>query len=166
MGVAPTLSSFFITTNVDGVSGSNQGGVMVSSTVYLELIERGIFDWSFRIASFAGNVLTGILPGSVNFSQTYINISALNFMALPGNGGFTAVYMFLWLGPVGVFCISWFLSAACFPRTLNYLTVPAMLSILMTFPRLHSYNFLITIKLLTLISVIVLFLSLSRKFRS
>ena len=162
MGVSPSLLSFFITTNSNGVTGSNQGGVMVSNTIYLHLIDIGIFDWSFRLKSFLGNLVTGLLPGSFNFSETYVNLRALENMPLPGNGGFTAVYSFLWMGEMGVIFISILLGYLAFTKNSYWVLRAFPLAIFMTFPRLHSYNFLATIKVMTILLIVYLILKTVR----
>lgn len=163
MGVAPTLLSLLITTNADGVTGSNQGGVMVSNTIYLYLVDIGVFDWTFRLKSLLGNLITGFVPGNFNFSETYINLRALEHMPLPGNGGYTAVYLYLWLGAGGVICVSLFLGYLTFSKRPVWVLRSLPLAILMTFPRLHSYNFLATIKVITGLLVLYMILNTVRR---
>ena len=163
MGVAPTLLSLLITTNADGVTGSNQGGVMVSNTIYLYLIDIGVFDWSFRLKSLLGNLITGLVPGNFNFSETYVNLRALEHMPLPGNGGYTAVYLFLWTGVVGIICGSLFLGYLTFTKRPFWVLQSLPLAIFMTFPRLHSYNFLATIKVITGLLILYMILNTVRR---
>lgn len=162
MGVTPSLLSLLITTNSEGVTGSNQGGVMVSNTIYLYLIDTGIFDWSFRLKSFLGNLVTGLLPGRFNFSETYVNLRALENMPLPGNGGFTAVYLFLWMGEMGVIIVSIILGYLTFTKNSHWVLRAFPLAIFVTFPRLHSYNFLATTKVVTILLIVYLCLNTVR----
>ena len=129
-----------------GVMGNNQGGVFVASTVYIQLIKDGVFDAVFAVKSLFGVLLSFMLPASLNFTETYINLSALNYRALPGNGGFPGVYFYLWGGIFG--CL---LGGLLFRHLLfgtgGRLAIATSLLLFVTFPKWHSYSLLITVKL-------------------
>lgn len=164
MGVTPTINSLILTTNDAGVIGSNQGGVVVSSTVYLHLINTDIFDLYFRLKSLLGVIVTGILPKFLNFKETYINICALNYLPLPGNGGFTSIYFYLWFGLPGVIIFSLLLGKLAFSSS-GYYGLPLSLSVFMTFPRLHSYNLLLTVKVCTILFILLFIFKIFSKSR-
>lgn len=146
MGSGLSVVESIVSLDDNGVMGNNQGGVFVASTVYIELIKDGVFDAVFSIKSLIGSLLSFILPASLNFTETYINLSALNHRAIPGNGGFPGVYFYLWGGIFG--CL---FGGLLFRRLLfgtgGRLVVATSLLLFVTFPKWHSYSLLITVKL-------------------
>lgn len=132
----------------NGIMSNNHGGVMVSSVTYLSLIEQGIYDWGFRLKSLLGTVIGTLIPSSMNFEEAYINLYTLKYTAnIPGNGGFTAVYLYLW---GGVFAIIF--GGLLFNRLLrnpkqSRLIAVYFIFMMATFPRWYSYNMFILLKM-------------------
>ena len=146
MGTGLSIYSSIASVDEDGIMGNNQGGVFVSSTVYIQLIKDGIFDSLFAIKSFLGLLISFILPASINLSETYINLSALNYRPLPGNGGFPGVYFYLWGGFVGCLLGGLLFRYLLFRKS-GRLTLATSLLLFVTFPKWHSYSLLIAVKL-------------------
>jgi len=142
-----SLLGAMVSVSEDGVMRNNQGGVMVCAASYLGLIQDGYFDFSFRIKSFLGLVLSPFVPASLNFQELYVNFSALEFTPIPGNGGFPGVYFYLWGGYFGVFIFSFFINRVFYNAKKNHYAAMYSIFLLATFPRWYSYNMLILVKM-------------------
>lgn len=131
-----------------GVMSNNHGGVMVSSVTYLSLIEEGIYDWGFRLKSLLGTIIGTFIPSSMNFEEAYVNLYTLKYAAnIPGNGGFTAIYLYLWGGVLAIV-----LGGLLFNRLLRNPRHSRLIAIyfifmMATFPRWYSYNMFILLKM-------------------
>lgn len=131
-----------------GIMSNNHGGVMVSSVTYLGLIEEGIYDWVFRLKSLLGTIIGTFIPSSMNFEEAYVNLYTMKYTAMiPGNGGFTAIYLYLWGGVVVVV-----LGGLLFNRLLRNPRQSRLIAIyfifmMATFPRWYSYNMFILLKM-------------------
>ncbi len=130
------------------VMSNNQGGVMVCSVTYLNLINEGVFDFYFRVKSLLGVFSNIFLPSSMNFEETYINLYTMKYItAIPGNGGFTSVYLYLW---GGILAVIW--GALAFNKILrnprkSRLVAVYGIFVMATFPRWYAYNMLILVKM-------------------
>ncbi|HAS6329551.1 hypothetical protein M2G94_08695 [Vibrio vulnificus] len=152
----------------DGIMGNNQGGVVVSAVTYYELIKQDVFDLKFRLLSLVGTLSSIFLPYDYNLKEAYINFEALKHIPIPGNGGLPGVYLYIWGGWIGVF-----LGAYCFNRLLKKVGDSRVIAIyvvfmMSTFPRWHSYNMFILIKMgfwLVLILTVVDFFNKRMKNR-
>jgi len=132
---------------LDGVMSSHQGGVIICTTTYLGLIENGTFDIIFSLKSFLGQFTSVLIPSEYNLNEAYINLEALKYSNIPGNGGLPSVYFYLWFGYVGVFIMSFFINYIL--RNIFHSKILLIYAIFMlsTFPRWYSYNMMILIKM-------------------
>tara|TARA_B100000989_G_scaffold278780_1_gene240861 strand:+ start:2477 stop:3727 length:1251 start_codon:yes stop_codon:yes gene_type:complete len=146
MGTGLTVLDSVYAVSDDGVMGNNQGGVFVASTVYVQLVKDGIFDIFFSIKSALGVLLSFMLPSSLNLSETYINLEALNHRSLPGNGGLPGVYFYLWGGFMGCLLGGLLFRFLVFGSR-SRLALAMSLLMFVTFPKWHSYSLLIVVKL-------------------
>jgi hypothetical protein len=146
--------------------GNNQGGVLVSSTVYLQLIQDGIFNMETRLKSFLGFLFSPIIPSSFNFEETYINLFAIKYRPLPGNGGFPGVYTYIWGGYFLLVLFAYFIRKK-FLWGFGRVDYAITAFLFCTFPRWHSYNLIILIKLLFwMIILISICDTLTKKWRT
>ena len=147
MGVDMSVLNSILSVDEKGIMGNNQGGVFVCSVTYWGLIEEGLFDLLFRLKSFIG-LFTGIfLPSSVNLEEAYINFSALKYAPIPGNGGFPSIYLFIWGGYIGLTIGSLIFNYLLRNPNNSRLIFIYMIFVFATFPRWHSYNMFILLKM-------------------
>lgn len=143
-------SSFFntlINVNEYGVMSNNQGGVVVSASSYLGLVDNEKFDWLFRLTSLLGMLVSPLTMGSFSVPEAYINTSAMNYTPIPGNGGLPGVYFYIWGSFPGVIIFSSIFSLIFNNVGKNrYLSVFALF-LLVTFPRWYAYNMIIVFKM-------------------
>ena len=130
-----------------GALSNGPGGVLVSCVTYFNLIQTGVFDLQFSVKSFIGMFTSIFLPASLNLPETYINLEALKYDEIPGNGGFPGIYFYLWGRYLGVF-IGSLLINFLFRNThkSKYISI-YVLFMLSTFPRWYTYNVHILIKM-------------------
>jgi len=146
MGTGLTIASSILSVDENGVMGNNQGGVILASTVYIQLIEDGIFDLCFGVKSAIGVLVSFVLPYKFNLPETYVNFSALNYRPLPGNGGFPGVYFYIWGGFLGCVMGGFLFRFLVFGKR-SRLGLIFSLLMFVTYPKWHSYSLLITVKL-------------------
>lgn len=149
IGISTNGDFFSILLNVsdENVMSNNQGGVIVSCAAYIGLIKDGFFDLSFRLLSLLGIITSPFTIGSFNIPETYINTSALQFTAIPGNGGLPGVYFYIWGGWIGVLIFSIVFNRIFYTIGKNrYFSIYALF-LLITFPRWYAYNMLIVVKM-------------------
>ena len=147
VGVDMPIADSILSIDDEGVMGNNQGGVFVCSTTYWGLIQEGVFDLSFRVKSLFGVFSSIFLPASLNLKEAYINFQALTHTAIPGNGGFPSIYLFIWGGYLGVIIGALILNRIIRNKKNSNAIFIYTVFLFSTFPRWHSYNLLILIKM-------------------
>jgi len=147
----------------NGDFSNNQGGVISASVSYLGLISDGIFDLEFRLISLVSQFLVAFIPSSFAPKETFINISAMEYTSISGNGGFTSTYFYLFLGPVGVVIFSYIFRLILSIRSRSvFLMILPVLTIVI-FPRWLTYSIFPFIKILIWGEIIYFFvLTISR----
>jgi hypothetical protein len=149
-GFSSQINFVYMMLGVNDVSGAlsnGPGGVLVSCVTYFNLIQTGVFDLEFSIKSFIGMFTSIFLPASLNLPETYINLEALKYDEIPGNGGFPGVYFYLWGRYLGVFIGSLLINFLF--RNIHrskYISI-YVLFMLSTFPRWYTYNVHILVKM-------------------
>ncbi len=147
MEMSMTLFESIMSIDDEGVMGNNQGGVLVCSSTYWGLIQEGVFDWGFRLKSLVGVFFSIFLPASFNLEETYINFEALKYAPIPGNGGFTSIYLFIWGGYFGVLVGGIIFNSILRNRKNSSNIFVYTIFMFSTFPRWHSYNMFILVKM-------------------
>lgn len=143
----------------NGEYSNNQGGVTAASVAYLGLVKDGVFDLSFRLISFGSQFVTAFVPSSMAPDETFINVEAMKHTPIPGNGGFTSTYSYLFLGPVGVILFSGFFRFILSIRTNSVLIMIFPILTLVLFPRWMVYSIFPYIKIL--IWALIFYISLN-----
>lgn len=139
-GEDTTIWHSLLSLNKDGIMSNNQGGVTLSSNVYLGLIEEGVFDFWYRVKSLMGTIQNIFMSSSDSMEEAFVNVVALKYGSLPGNGGFIGVFAYLWAGWMGPVVVGFVLAKVLqLSSRYNFLVVYSVL-ILSTFPRWNSYN--------------------------
>ena len=149
-----------------GIQSNGPGGVLVCCATYLNLIERGVFDFWFSVKSFLG-MFTGVfIPSSFNIPETYINREALKHDNIPGNGGFPGIYMYIWGRYFGVFIGSLLFNSLLRYSQKNKNAAVYLIFLLSTFPRWFIYNFHGTIKMGIWLLIFIFLSQLLKKTRT
>lgn len=148
----------------NGEYSNNQGGVTAASVAYLGLVKDGVFDLSFRLISFGSQFVTAFIPSSMAPDETFINVEAMKYTPIPGNGGFTSTYSYLFLGPVGVILFSAFFRFILSIRTNSVLIMLFPILTLVLFPRWMVYSIFPYIKILIWALIFYISLSFFKKF--
>lgn len=111
------------------------------------MIQEELFDVYFRFKSLLGTFVGTFLPSSLNFEEAYVNLYTMKFTPIPGNGGFTSIYLYVWGGLLGViiggFLFNYFLRN---PHNSRLIFI-YMIFVFATFPRWYSYNMFILLKM-------------------
>lgn len=141
------IVTFLLGVNEDGIMSNNQGGVVVCSVTYFGLIQEGLFDIYFRFKSLLGTLVGIFLPSSLNFKEAYVNLYAMNFASIPGNGGFTSIYLYIWGGLLGVIIGGIIFNYLLRNPHNSRLIFIYMIFVFATFPRWYSYNMFILLKM-------------------
>lgn len=123
-----------------GAMRNNQGGVVYSSAAYMKLTEVGIFDIYFGLESVINVLLSIFLPSSMVEQSAYINIAAMKYIPIPGNGGFPGVSFYIWGRGLGVIIIGLFLGRLMYRSRYNYTSAVYVSFLFFTFPRWMAYN--------------------------
>jgi len=131
----------------ENIMSNNHGGVIVCSVTYFGLLKEGVFDVMFRIKSLLGVVLGVFLPSSLTYEEAFINLYTLKYAAIPGNGGLTSIYFFVWGGLIGVFIAGWIFNRLIRNKNYSRLVLVYLIFMFSTFPRWYSYNILILVKM-------------------
>lgn len=148
----------------NGQYSNNQGGVTAASVAYLGLIKEGVFDSSFRFTSFVSQFLTAFIPSSMAPDETFINIEAMKYTPIPGNGGFTTTYAYLFLGPLGVILFSFLFRKMLSIRKNSTLIMLIPLITITLFPRWMVYSIFPYIKILIWASIFYILLKTVKCF--
>ncbi len=141
------LSSFLLGVSDDGVMSNNQGGVIVCSVTYYGLIENGIFDFMVRLKSLIGTLIGTVLPSSFNFEEAYINLYTMKYAQIPGNGGLTSIYLYIWGGYLGVLIGGLIFNYLIRNSQKSRLLYIYIIFVFATYPRWYAYNMFILLKM-------------------
>ncbi|MBE8607849.1 O-antigen polysaccharide polymerase Wzy [Vibrio sp. OPT10] len=147
MDVSMSFVNSIMSIDEDGIMGNNQGGVVVSAVTYYELIKQDIFDFKFRLLSLVGTFTSIFLPYSLNIKEAYINFEALKHIPIPGNGGLPGVYLYLWGGIPGIILGAYLLNRLLKNVSNSRIIAIYVVFMMSTFPRWHSYNMFILVKM-------------------
>lgn len=131
----------------NGEYSNNQGGVTAASVAYLGLVKNDTFDLKFRIISFISQFVVSFLPSSLSPDETFINIEAMKYTPIPGNGGFTTTYFYLFLGPIGVIFFSYIFRVMLSIRNHSTFIMLVPILTLTLFPRWMVYSIFPYIKI-------------------
>ncbi|KLN56434.1 hypothetical protein [Variovorax paradoxus] len=123
-----------------GAMRNNQGGSIYSAAVYMRLIEDGIFDFSFAIKSMASLLLSIFLPSSMVDEAAYINLAAVNYIPIPGNGGMPGVAFYVFGRVFGVVLAGLVIGRLLVLSRRSYMAAVYVTFIFFTFPRWMAYN--------------------------
>lgn len=148
----------------NGQYSNNQGGVTAASVAYLGLVKDGVFDSSFRLTSFVSQFVTAFVPSSMAPDETFVNIEAMKHTPIPGNGGFTTTYAYLFLGPLGVVLFSFFFRKMLSIRVNSTLIMLIPLITITLFPRWMVYSIFPYVKVLIWASIFYILLKAVKCF--
>ncbi|MGR6872812.1 hypothetical protein ACU6U9_11005 [Pseudomonas sp. HK3] len=132
----------------EGIMENNQGGVTVASTTYIGLSDEGVLDGDFALKSIYGHIIGVVLPSSRLPEETFFNTYSMKFAHIPGNGGYTAVYLYVLFGWVGVILGGLLLRRLASSNQYGPVSSLIMILIMTTFPRWFGYNLYPVIKLI------------------
>jgi hypothetical protein len=141
------LLSFLLGITEKGVMSNNHGGVIVCSVTYYGLIENEIFDLFFRLKSFIGILIGTFLPSSFNFEEAYINLFTMKYTQIPGNGGLTSIYLYIWGGLIGVLLGGFIFNYLIRNKNRSRLIYIYLIFMFATYPRWYAYNMFILVKM-------------------
>lgn len=135
------LSELLFGYKSEGYFSNNQGGVAVSSVTYFSLVEDQILNFMFSIKSFIGQFLVIFIPSKFAFEETFINLYVIdNYISIPGAGGFTSIYFYIWGGFIGLY-IGFLVFFLIFRIKTNNIVISMIhLLLLVTFFRWFGYN--------------------------
>lgn len=136
-----------------GFGASNQGAVLHASAVYLRVADEGLSTLLDRVISFMSNFFGALLlPISLLPEQAQINLHAMKYYDVQGNGGFIGTYSYYFLGWIGPFFIATVLALLCARRgrIINNLIV----IIILTSPRWTLYNIGPVLRLISMTLVV------------
>lgn len=123
-----------------GAMRNNQGGVVYSSAAYMKLTETGAFDLFFGIESMLNVLLSIFLPSSMVEQSAYINLAAMQYIPIPGNGGLPGVGFYVWGRWVGIIIIGFTIGWLMYRSRYNYVSSIYISFLFFTFPRWMAYN--------------------------
>jgi hypothetical protein len=141
------ILQFLLGVTDKGIMSNNQGGVVVCTTTYYGLIQQDVFDIVFRVKSFIGTFTGIFLPSSLNFDEAYVNLVAMEVSNIPGNGGFSSIYLYIWGGLIGVVLGSLIFNFLIRKSSYSRLAAIYFIFVLATFPRWYAYNMFILLKM-------------------
>ena len=126
---------------------NNQGGVVYSSAAYIKLVEQGVFDFVFGVNSIANVILSIFLPSSMVDKSAYINFAAMEYIPIPGNGGFPGVTFYVWGGVISVVVFGFVFGRLIAFSRISYMASVYVSFLFFTFPRWMAYNVNIMFKM-------------------
>lgn len=96
------VGGFALASLVDSIFFTNQGGSLHASAVYLRLVEEGVFGFWDRTLSLISTAIGALaLPVSALPPVTQLNVAAMEYYPVQGNGGLVGAYSTVYLGPLG-----------------------------------------------------------------
>ena len=96
--------------------------------------------------------------------ETFINIEAMKYTPIPGNGGLTTTYAYLFLGPLGVILFSFLFRKMLSIRKNSTLIMLIPLITITLFPRWMVYSIFPYIKILIWASIFYILLKTVKCF--
>lgn len=139
-----------------GFGSSNQGAVLHASAVYLRVADEGLSTMIDRGISFLSNFVGAlILPLSFLPEQAQINVHAMQFYDVQGNGGFVGAYSYFFLGWIGPVLLASALAWLCcrHGRWVKLLVI----IIVLTSPRWTLYNIGPVLRLISMLLILFVF---------
>jgi hypothetical protein len=138
-----------------GFYSTNQGAILHASAVYLRVVDEGLVVCSERFIALLSNSLGALfLPISMLPEQAQVNIYAMRFYDVQGNGGFVGVYSYYfigWLGPILIaLFLSWF--NFCRGRTVELIST----IVILTSPRWTLYNIGPVFRLISMALIVII----------
>ena len=131
-----------------GVMQNNQGGVTIASTTYLGLQDQGILNNEFSARSIFGHLVGVVLPSDLLPEETFFNTYSMQFANIPGNGGYTAVYLYILFGWIGFVFATLIFKKLLIPTQYGFARPLLSALLISTFPRWFGYNIYPVLKLL------------------
>ncbi|WP_371017772.1 hypothetical protein [Pseudalkalibacillus sp. JSM 102089] len=125
-----------------GVIVSNQGGVLLTSNMYLGLLEDNVIDTSIRVKTFIGNLFSIFISQNALPSEYVLSKFTAQFFQIPG-GGFISSYLHIWLGPIGILIGAYIIAkivSVPFKNKITNILMVYSITILVTTPRWYAYN--------------------------
>jgi hypothetical protein len=148
------LGDINLATITAGFQATNQGAVLHASSVYLRIADEGLSTVLDRGISFLSNVFgTMLLPMSWLPEQAQVNVHAMRFYPVQGNGGFIGCYAFFFMGWVGPALVGTAMAWLCSSRGRRWTGMAALL-FLLTSPRWMLYNLGPVVRLLSMTMVL------------
>lgn len=139
---------------VDGVFFTNQGGALHSSAVYLRLIEENALTVLDRALAFFSTFVGAIfLPVSVLPPVTQLNVMAMEYYPVQGNGGFIGVYASVYLGLFGPVLFA--IAIACLAKSRQRLFAVVFAIVVLATIRWTMYNVAPLVRLIGYVLLIV-----------
>ena len=94
----------------DGTLITNQGDVFYTSSAQYAQLAEGIWSIYFRIVSLVSFIANIFIPPAYQFADGKLNeVLAKQFSLVPG-GGFGAMYVYVWLGWIGIYLFADFIA--------------------------------------------------------
>lgn len=145
-----------------GFGSSNQGAVLHASAVYLRVADEGLSTVIDRGISFLSNFFGAlILPISFLPEQAQINVHAMQFYDVQGNGGFIGAYSYFFLGWIGPILLASALAWLCC-RNGRWVEILVMITLL-TSPRWTLYNVGPVLRLISMLIISIVFINFTYK---
>jgi len=139
-----------------GFGSTNQGAVLHASAVYLRIADEGLSTVIDRGISFLSNFVGALLlPLSFLPEQTQINVHAMQYFDVQGNGGFIGSYSYFFLDWLGPFLLASVLAWLCSRRG-RWLELLVMI-LLLTSPRWILYNIGPVVRLISMTLLVSMF---------
>lgn len=139
-----------------GFGSSNQGAVLHASAVYLRVADEGLSTVIDRGVSFLSNFFGALLlPISYLPEQAQINVHAMKYYDVQGNGGFIGPYSYFFLDWMGPFFLASVLACLCAHRG-RWLNLLVMI-LVVTSPRWTLYNIGPVLRMISMTFMVVVF---------
>lgn len=136
-----------------GFGSSNQGAVLHASAVYLRVADEGLSSVIDRVISFLSNFVGALmLPFSFLPEQAQINVHAMQYYDVQGNGGFVGTYSYFFLDWIGPTFFASSLAWLCCRH--GRWVKPLVIIIILTSPRWTLYNIGPVLRLISMLLVL------------
>lgn len=124
-----------------GLFVTNQTDIFYSSLASVGLIDNGIYDFSFRLKSFLGFLLGIFIPSKYTFPEANLPVFTQQHTYV-GGGGLISVWLYVWLGVVGVVTISILISHImnCSYENTSVIFKTYIILLFSTYPRWYGYT--------------------------
>jgi hypothetical protein len=146
-----------------GFGSSNQGAVLHASAVYLRVADEGLITVIDRGISFFSNFVGAlVLPLSLLPEQTQVNVQAMQYYNVQGNGGFVGTYSYFFIDWMGPTLLASILAWLCSRRG-HWLELVIVI-ILLTSPRWTLYNIGPVLRLISMALLVTVCIHFLYKF--